>query len=175
MLHAAEPAAPSGVKVIPLGVHNAAKIERAVTAFATEPNSGLIAAPHAITFADRNAIVELAARFRLLPVYPFRNFDISGGLVSYGTNQIEMWWLGASYVDRVLKGAKPADLPAQFPTKYELVANLKTPVHHPIGGAAAAWPLGRAQQLAMPMIGFIDARSPEGDRTGPSCIFSVAR
>jgi putative ABC transport system substrate-binding protein len=126
MLHAAEPAAPAGVKVIPLGVHTTAEIESTVTAFATEPNSGLIAAPHAITFANRGVIVELAARFRLPSVYPFRNFAISGGLVSYGTNQIEMWRLGASYVDRILKGAKPADLPAQFPTKYELVVNLKT-------------------------------------------------
>jgi putative ABC transport system substrate-binding protein len=68
----------------------------------------------------------LASRFRLPAVYPFRNFTGAGGLVSYGTNQIEMWRLGASYVDRVLRGAKPADLPAQFPTKYELVVNLKT-------------------------------------------------
>jgi putative ABC transport system substrate-binding protein len=68
----------------------------------------------------------LASRFRLPAVYPFRNFTVAGGLVSYGTNQIEMWRLGASYVDRVLRGAKPADLPAQFPTKYELVVNLKT-------------------------------------------------
>jgi putative ABC transport system substrate-binding protein len=126
MLHAAEPAAPSGVKVIPLGVHNTGEIERAVIAFATEPNSGLIAAPHAVTFANRDVIVELASRFRLPAVYPFRNFTVAGGLVSYGTNQIEMWRLGASYVDRVLRGAKPADLPAQFPTKYELVVNLKT-------------------------------------------------
>jgi putative tryptophan/tyrosine transport system substrate-binding protein len=126
LLHAAEPAAPPGVKVIPLGVHNTAEIEHAVTAFATEPNSGLIVAPHAITFANRDVIVELAARFRLPAVYAFRNFATSGGLVSYGTNLIEMWRLGASYVDRVLKGAKPADLPAQFPTKYELVVNLKT-------------------------------------------------
>jgi putative ABC transport system substrate-binding protein len=126
LLHAAEPAAPSGVKVIPLGVHNTAEIEQAVTAFATEPNSGLIAAPHAVTFANRDVIVELAARFRLPAVFAFRTFATSGGLVSYGTNPIEMWRQGASYVDRVLKGAKPADLPAQFPTKYELVVNLKT-------------------------------------------------
>ena len=86
----------------------------------------MIAAPHAVTFANRNVIVELAARFRLAAVFPFRNFAVLGGLVSYGTNQIEMWRHGASYVDRVLRGAKPADLPAQFPTRYELVVNLKT-------------------------------------------------
>jgi putative ABC transport system substrate-binding protein len=126
MLHAAEPAASSGVKVIPLGVHNAIEIERAVTTFAAEPNSGLITAPHAVTFANRKVIVELASRFRLPAVYPFRNFAAGGGLVSYGTNQIDMWRQGAAYVDRVLRGAKPADLPAQFPTKYELVVNLNT-------------------------------------------------
>jgi putative ABC transport system substrate-binding protein len=68
----------------------------------------------------------LASRFRLPAVYPFRNFAAGGGLVSYGTNQIDMWRQGAAYVDRVLRGAKPADLPAQFPTKYELVVNLNT-------------------------------------------------
>ena len=125
MLHEAETAA-SEIKVIPLGVHNTTEIKQAVTALATEPNSGLIPAPHAVTFANREVIVQLAARFRLPAVYAFRNFAAAGGLVSYGTNQIEMWRRGASYVDRVLRGAKPADLPAQFPTKYELVVNLKT-------------------------------------------------
>ena len=109
LLRAAEAAAPSGVKVI-----------------AAETNGGLIAAPHAITFANRDVIVELAARYRLPAVYAFRHFAIRGGLISYGTNAIEMFRQGASYVDRILKGAKPADLPAQFPTKYELVINLKT-------------------------------------------------
>jgi putative ABC transport system substrate-binding protein len=126
MLHAAEPAVPSGVRVIPLAVHNAAEIERAVAGFATESNSGLIVAPHAVTFANRSLIVELASRYRLPAVYPFRNFATLGGLVSYGTNQIEMWRRGATYVDRVLRGAKPADLPAQFPVQYELVVNLRT-------------------------------------------------
>jgi putative ABC transport system substrate-binding protein len=126
LLRAAETAAPSGVKVIPLGVHNTTEIEQAVAAFATGPNSGLIAAPHAVTFANRDVIVELALRFRLPTVYSFRNFAAGGGLVSYGTNQIETWRQGASYVDRVLRGARPADLPAQFPTRYELVVNLKT-------------------------------------------------
>ena len=102
------------------------KIERAVATFATETNGGLIAAPHAITFANRDLIVELAARYRLPAVYGFRIFATRGGLISYGTNPIELFRQGASYVDRVLKGAKPADLPAQFPTKYELVINLKT-------------------------------------------------
>jgi putative ABC transport system substrate-binding protein len=126
LLHAVEAAATTRVKVIALGVHNAAEIERAVTAFAAETNSGLIVAPHAVTFANRDVIVELAARYRLPAVYAFRNFATRGGLISYGTNPIEMFRQGASYVDRILKGAKPADLPAQFPTKYELVINLKT-------------------------------------------------
>ena len=107
-------------------MHNATEIERAVTAFAAETNGGLIAAPHAITFANRDVIVELAARYRLPAFYAFRHFATGGGLISYGTNAIEMFRQGASYVDRILKGAKPADLPAQFPTKYELVINLKT-------------------------------------------------
>jgi putative tryptophan/tyrosine transport system substrate-binding protein len=126
LLHAAEASATSGIKLVALGVHNAGEIESAVTAFAAQGNGGLIAAPHAITFANRDLIVELAARYRLPAVYAFRNFATSGGLISYGTNPIMMWREGAAYVDRILKGAKPADLPAQFPTKYELVINLKT-------------------------------------------------
>jgi len=122
----AEAAAPAGVKLIALGVHNTAEIESAITAFAAETNGGLIVAPHAITFANRDVIVELAARYRLPAVYAFRTFAASGGLISYGTNLMLLWREGASYVDRILKGAKPADLPAQFPTKYELVINLKT-------------------------------------------------
>jgi len=126
LLRAAEATVPSGLKLVPLGVHDTAEIERAVATFAAEANGGLIVVPHAITFANRDVIVELAARFRLPAVYPFRTFATSGGLVSYGTNTMVVWREGASYVDRVLKGAKPAELPAQFPTKYELVINLKT-------------------------------------------------
>jgi putative tryptophan/tyrosine transport system substrate-binding protein len=122
----AEAAAPSGVKLIALGVHNTAEIESAITAFAAETNGGLIVAPHASTLANRDVIVELAARYRLPAVYPFRTFATSGGLISYGTNLMLLWREGASYVDRILKGEKPADLPVQFPTKYELVINLKT-------------------------------------------------
>jgi putative ABC transport system substrate-binding protein len=114
--------APSSVKLTALGVQRE-WIERAVTAFATNP-WWLIVAPHAITFANRDIL--LAARYRLPAVYAFRTFAISGGLISYGTNPLVMWREGASYVDRILKGAKPADLPAQFPNKYELVINLKT-------------------------------------------------
>jgi putative ABC transport system substrate-binding protein len=126
LLRAAEAAVPSGIKLIALGVHNTAEIERAIATFAAEANGGLIVAPHAITFANHDVIIEMAARYRLPAVYAFRNFANSGGLMSYGTNIIVVWREGASYVDRILKGAKAADLPAQFPTKYELVINLKT-------------------------------------------------
>jgi putative tryptophan/tyrosine transport system substrate-binding protein len=126
LLRAAEAGTPSGIKLIALGVHNIAEIESAVAGFAAEADGGLIAAPHAMTSANRDAIVGLASRYRLPAVYAFRTFATSGGLISYGTNPIVVWREGASYVDRVLRGTKPADLSAQFPTKYELVVNLKT-------------------------------------------------
>jgi putative ABC transport system substrate-binding protein len=126
LLRAAEAAVRSGDRLTALGVHSTTEIERSVAAFAAETNSGLIVAPHAITLANRDVIIELAARYRLPAVYAFRNFTTSGGLVSYGSNPIELWRQAASYVDRILKGAKPADLPAQFPTKFELIINLKT-------------------------------------------------
>ena len=145
LLRGAEAAAPSAIKLIALGVHNTAEIERAVTEFAAEANGGLIVAPHAITFANRDVIVDLAARFRLPAVYAFRNFAASGGLISYGTNPLLVWRDGASYVDRVLKGAKPAELPAQFPTKYELVVNLKTA--KTLGLTVPPLMLGRADEV----------------------------
>jgi putative ABC transport system substrate-binding protein len=145
LLRAAETGAPPSVKLIALGVHNAAEIERAVTGFATEGSGGLIVAPHAITFANREMLVELAARFRLPAVYAFRTFATSGGLISYGTNPLVMWREGASYVDRILKGAKPADLPAQFPNKYELVINLKTA--KALGLTVPPLMLGRADDI----------------------------
>jgi putative ABC transport system substrate-binding protein len=126
LLRAAEAATPPGIKLVPLGVHSTEEIQNAVAGFAAEAHGGLIVAPHAVTFANRETIVDLASRHRLPAVYAFRNFIIGGGLVSYGANTFVGWREGATYVDRVLKGAKPADLPAQFPTKYELVINLKT-------------------------------------------------
>ena len=126
-LHAAEAAAPSlGVRVMALGAHNAAEIEVPVTKFAAEPNGGLIIAPHAVTLAFRDLIIGLAARYRLPAVYGFRVFATSGGLMSYGTRPPDIFRHGASYVDRILKGEKPGDLPVQNPTEYELVINLKT-------------------------------------------------
>jgi putative tryptophan/tyrosine transport system substrate-binding protein len=126
-LRSAEAAAPSlGVKVIALGAHSAAEIEGPVTEFAAESNGGLIIAPHAVTLTYRDVIIGLAARCRLPAVYGFRVFATSGGLISYGTNPSDQFRRGASYVDRILKGEKPADLPVQNPTKYELTINLKT-------------------------------------------------
>jgi putative ABC transport system substrate-binding protein len=126
-LRAAEAAAPPlKIKLTALAVHSAAEIESRVSEFAKEPNGGLIVLPHAITVEHRNVIVGLAARYRLPALYPLRNFAANGGLISYGTNPIDPFRQGASYVDRILRGENPADLPIQFPTKYELVINLKT-------------------------------------------------
>jgi putative tryptophan/tyrosine transport system substrate-binding protein len=126
-LRAAEAAAlPLKIKLSALSVHNSAEIERGVSEFARAPDGGLIVTPHAITVEHRNIILGLAVRYRLPALYPLRNFATNGGLISYGTNPIDPFRQGASYVDRILKGEKPGDLPVQFPTKYELVVNLKT-------------------------------------------------
>jgi ABC-type uncharacterized transport system substrate-binding protein len=126
-LRAAEAAAPSlGVKLIALGVHTATEIERAVTGFAAGSNGGLIVAPHAVTQQHRGVIIQLAAQHHLPAIYGPRHFAKSGGLISYGPNPIDPFRQGASYVDLILRGARPADLPVQFPTKYELVVNLRT-------------------------------------------------
>ena len=119
--------APSlGVVVSPLNVRDAADIERGVAAFAREANGGLIVAAGAQGMTQRDLIVALADRHRLPAVYPQRFYVAGGGLMSYGTNSIDMHQRAAGYVDRILKGAKPADLPVQNPTKFELVINLKT-------------------------------------------------
>ena len=126
-LRAAEAAAPSlSVKVSPLAVHNAPDIERAVTAFAAEPNGGLIVAPHAVTLEYRELIIGLAAKYRLPAVFSDRYFAESGGLLSFGNNTADLFRRSATYIDRILKGAKPADLPVQLPTKFELIINFKT-------------------------------------------------
>jgi len=118
--------APSlGVVVSPLNVRDAAEIERGVAAFAREANGGLIVAAGAQGLAHRDLIVALAARHRLPAVYPQRFYVTGGGLMSYGTDSVDMHQRAASYVDRILKGANPADLPVQNPTKFELVINLK--------------------------------------------------
>ena len=120
-------AAPSfGVEVRPVGVHDAPEIERAVTAFARSSNGGLIVTAIPPVAVHRELIVALAARHRLPAVYSFRYYATSGGLISYGPDTTDPYRRAADYVDRILKGEKPADLPVQAPTKYELVINLKT-------------------------------------------------
>ena len=119
-------AAPLAIKLVPSPIEDAADIQRVIEAIASEPNSGLVVAPTATTSVHRNLIIGLAARHRLPAIYPHRVFVTAGGLMSYATDDVEMYHQAASYVDRILKGTKPADLPVQAPTKYELVINLKT-------------------------------------------------
>jgi putative ABC transport system substrate-binding protein len=120
-------AAPSfGVELRAVGVGDAGEIERAITAFARFSNGGLIVTGSPLAAVHRDLILTLAARHRLPAVYPFRYFADSGGLISYGPNATDPYRRAAAYVDRILKGEKPADLPVQAPTKYELVINLKT-------------------------------------------------
>ena len=120
-------AAPSvGVDVSAINMHDGAEIERAVTAFARRPNGGLILTASALAAIHRDLVVSLAARYKLPAVYITRYFVAGGGLVSYGPDFVDQYRRAAEYVDRILKGEKPADLPVQAPTKYELVINLKT-------------------------------------------------
>ena len=105
--------------------HLAGEIERAITAFARSSNGGLIVTGSPLTLFHRDLIITLAARHRLPAVYPFRYFATSGGLISYGPNATDPYRRAASYIDRILKGEKPADLPVQAPTKYQIVLNLK--------------------------------------------------
>jgi putative tryptophan/tyrosine transport system substrate-binding protein len=126
-LAAIQSIAPSfGVELRPIGVSDAEEIERTITAFGNVPNGGLIVVGGAGTSLHHALIVTLAARQRLPAVYPYRYFVADGGLISYGPDSIDQYRRAASYVDRILKGEKPADLPVQAPTKYELVINLKT-------------------------------------------------
>jgi ABC-type uncharacterized transport system substrate-binding protein len=114
-----------GVEVSPISVPNAGEIERAVAAFAGSPNSGLIATGSA-SEVHHDLIITLAARYKLPTVYNDRLQVADGGLISYGPDRIDQFRRAAGYIDRILKGEKPADLPVQAPTKYELVINLKT-------------------------------------------------
>src|SRR5262245_265870 len=125
-LGAIQSVAPSlGLELKPIGVDDASAIERAVAAFARFANGGLIVTGSTLTAVHRELIVTLAARHHLPAIYPFRYFAVSGGLLSYGPNSIDPYRRSARYVDRILKGEKPADLPVQAPTKYEMVINLK--------------------------------------------------
>jgi putative ABC transport system substrate-binding protein len=114
------------LQVNAIDLHEAGEIEGAVVAFARSPNGGLIIPGSAAGRHHRDLIISLAARHKLPAVYFERHFAAAGGLITYGPNWIDQYRLAAGYVDRILKGEKPADLPVQAPTKYELVINLKT-------------------------------------------------
>jgi putative tryptophan/tyrosine transport system substrate-binding protein len=115
-----------GVEAVASSVHDPAEIEAAIAAFAREPDSGLIVLPSAFMVTHRDLVSALAARHRLPAIYGFRYFAQSGGLISYGNVAADAFRQAATYVDRILRGAKPADLPAQASVKFELVVNLKT-------------------------------------------------
>jgi putative ABC transport system substrate-binding protein len=126
-LGAIQAAAPSfGVDLSPIDVRDAGEIERAITAFASGSNSGLIVTSAGAAQVRRDLIITLAARHSLPTVYPGRFYVIGGGLISYGPDRADQFRRAASYVDRILKGEKPSDLPVQAPTRYDLVINLKT-------------------------------------------------
>ena len=127
LLHAAEALAPSlGVQVAAVGVRDSTQIERGIADFANNAYAGLIVLPHPITIQNRGLIIEQARRSGLPAIYFFRYYAVDGGLISYGPDQVDQFRRAAGYVDRILGGEKPADLPVQAPTKYELVINLKT-------------------------------------------------
>ena len=186
----------AGVELTPVSMRDEAEMERAVTAFAHSANGGLIVTAGGTAFR-RDLFIRLASRHKLPAVYPFRYYVKDGGLISYGPDTLDPMRRAASYVDRILKGEKPADLPVQAPTKYELVINLKTAkalgIDVPptllaprrrgdrmrrrefitlLGGAAAAWPLAaRAQQAErMRRIGVLLHRSRgRFGISGPHC------
>ena len=119
--------APSlGIEVRPVGVHDAGEIERAIAAFARGSNSGLVVPASGLSIVHRELIITLAAQHRLPAVYFTRLFVLSGALLSYGPDLLDQYRRAAGYVDRILRGENPADLPVQAPTKYETVINLKT-------------------------------------------------
>jgi putative ABC transport system substrate-binding protein len=119
-------AASFAVEAIAAPVHDTSELESVVAAQAREPNGGLIAMPDSFMTAHRAEITSLAARYRLPAVYAYRYFTEVGGLLSYGSDQLDDYRRAATYVDRILKGAKPSELPVQAPVKFELVINLKT-------------------------------------------------
>jgi putative ABC transport system substrate-binding protein len=126
-LEVAEAAGPTlGMQLVRTPVRNAADIERAITAFAQEPKGSLLVLPSVPALIHRDLIIALAARHHLPAVYPYRTYPQGGGLISYGVDPTDIYRRAASYVDLILRGAKPGDLPVQLPTKIELIVNLKT-------------------------------------------------
>jgi putative tryptophan/tyrosine transport system substrate-binding protein len=129
----------------PIDVRDTGEIERPIAAFARSSNSGLLVTANSLADLHREVIITLAARFRLPAVYPFRYYAMSGGLISYGPDLVDPYRRAAAYVDRILKGDKPADLPVQNPTKYELFINLKTA--KALGLTVPATVLARADEV----------------------------
>jgi putative tryptophan/tyrosine transport system substrate-binding protein len=126
-LQGVEAAAPTfGVQLTRADVRNAADIERVINDFAQHPNGALVVAPTAVTILHRDLIIALAAQHRLPAVYPYRYFAANGGFISYGVDLAEQYRQAAGYVDRILRGANPGELPVQLSSKFELVVNLKT-------------------------------------------------
>jgi putative ABC transport system substrate-binding protein len=143
---AIQSAAPSlGLEVIPVNVRDANEIERGIAAFARKSNGGLVVSGSARVVAHRNLVIALAARHKLPAVYPQRFYVDAGGLISYGPDFVDQFRRASGYVDRVLKGENPADLPVQAPTKYELVINLKTA--RALGITVPVPLLGRADEV----------------------------
>jgi putative tryptophan/tyrosine transport system substrate-binding protein len=126
-LRSAEASAPSlAIEIVPHPIESASDIKRAIQSFARVPNGGLLMLPDSATIAHRDLLIALAAQHRLPAVYFARLFVAAGGLMSYGTDVFDVFRQAASYIDRILRGAAPADLPVQAPTKYETTVNLKT-------------------------------------------------
>ena len=126
-LRASEAVAPSlAIDIVPIRLESAADIERTIESFARTPNGSLVLPPDGTTIQNRDLVIALAARHRLPAVYAFRFFVMAGGLMSYATDLVDQYRQAAVYVDRILRGANPADLPVQAPTKFETVVNVKT-------------------------------------------------
>ena len=182
-----------GIDVTPIGLRDAAEIERGIGEFAARSNGGLIITPTGLAIVHRALIIALAERYRLPAVYPFRFFVSDGGLISYGPDAVDQYRRAAGYVDRILKGEKPAGLPVEQSTKVALVINLKTAKALGLdgaadaararrrgdrmisrrefitllsGAAAAGWPLAAKAQQAMPVVGILGISAPDtiGDR-----------
>jgi len=125
-LRAAQAAAPGlGIDIVPVRLDGAADLEQAITSFANVPNGGLVILPDAGNVANRDKFITLTVRVRLPAVYPLRLYVIAGGLMSYSTDLVDQFRQAAGYVDRILKGERPSDLPVQAPTRFETVVNLK--------------------------------------------------
>ena len=123
---AEEAAVPTGVRIVAMPVQDAVEVDQAIAAFATEPGGALLATPDATTTRFRPAIVAATTRLKVPAIYPFRDFAVEGGLMSYGTDVADQYRKAAIYVDRILRAAQPADLPVVQPTKFELVINMNT-------------------------------------------------